>query len=48
MFGSNNPRVEQIRMANALEELGLRESTLKLIQYENALVFLGEKEMEVW
>ena len=48
MFGSNNPRFEQIRMAKALEELGLRESTLKLIQYENALVFLGEKEMEVW
>lgn len=41
MFGSNNPRFEQIRMAQALETLGLRESTLKLIKGENALQFIG-------
>ena len=41
MFGSNNPRFEQIRMAKALESLGFRESTLKLIKGENALQFLG-------
>ncbi|HCW72880.1 MAG TPA: amidohydrolase [Clostridiaceae bacterium] len=48
MFGSNNPRFEQIRMAKALGELGLRESTLELIKSENALVFLGDKEEAVW
>jgi len=48
MFGSNNPRFEQIRMAKALDELGLRESTLKLIKGDNALVFLGEKEVTPW
>lgn len=42
MFGSDNPRFEQIRMAEALGTLGLRESTLELIRGENALVFLGE------
>ena len=41
MFGSNNPRFEQIRMANSLERLGFRESTLKLIKGENAIEFLG-------
>lgn len=41
MFGSNNPRFEQIRMAQALNELGLRESTLELIRGENAVRFLG-------
>jgi predicted TIM-barrel fold metal-dependent hydrolase len=41
MFGSNNPRFEQIRMAAALDELGLRESTLELIKGGNALEFLG-------
>lgn len=41
MFGSNNPRFEQIRMANSLEKLGFRESTLKLIKGENAIEFLG-------
>ncbi len=44
MFGSDNPRFEQIRMVQALDSLGLRESTLELILGENALVFLGEKE----
>ena len=42
MFGSNNPRFEQIRMAHAIKELGFRESTLDLICGENAIEFLGE------
>lgn len=42
MFGSNNPRFEQIRMSKALKTLGLRESTLELIQGINALEFLGD------
>lgn len=41
MFGSNNPRFEQIRMADAITKLGFRESTLELIKGENAAVFLG-------
>ena len=41
MFGSNNPRFEQIRMAQALGELGFRDSTLELIRGENAIAFLG-------
>lgn len=41
MFGSNNPRFEQIRMVEALRSIGWRESTLDLILGENALVFLG-------
>lgn len=41
MFGSNNPRFEQIRMAEALDALGFRPSTLELIRGENALAFLG-------
>jgi predicted TIM-barrel fold metal-dependent hydrolase len=41
MFGSNNPRFEQIRMANALGTLGFRESTLELIRGGNASEFLG-------
>ena len=41
MFGSNNPRFEQIRMAQALDGLGLRESTLELIKGGNAIEFLG-------
>lgn len=42
MFGSANPRFEQIRMAHALNDLGLRESTLQLIGSQNALEFLGD------
>lgn len=42
MFGSNNPRFEQIRMADAITKLGFRESTLELIRGGNALEFLGE------
>jgi uncharacterized protein len=41
MFGSNNPRFEQIRMAKAIGELGFRESTLELIKGKNAIEFLG-------
>ncbi|QAA33439.1 amidohydrolase family protein [Clostridium manihotivorum] len=41
MFGSNNPRFEQIRMAEAIEHLGFRESTLELIKGQNALEFIG-------
>lgn len=41
MFGSDNPRFEQIRMANALEKLGLSENTIKLIKGENAMTFMG-------
>jgi hypothetical protein len=44
MFGSNNPRFEQIRMAKAIEELPIRESTLELIKGQNALDFM---EIEV-
>lgn len=41
MFGSANPRFEQIRMAQALDQLGLRNSTLERIRGINALEFLG-------
>lgn len=41
MFGSNNPRFEQIRMAKAIQELGFRQNTLELIQGGNAIEFLG-------
>ncbi len=41
MFGSNNPRFEQIRMADAITRLGFRESTLELIKGGNAIEFLG-------
>ena len=41
MFGSNNPRFEQIRMAQAIGELGFRDRTLELIRGGNALEFIG-------
>jgi len=41
MFGSDNPRFEQIRMAKALDKLGLSSSTLELIKGQNAIDFLG-------
>lgn len=44
MFGSDNPRFEQIRMARALDGLGLRESTIELIKGANALEFLNGME----
>lgn len=40
MFGSNNPRFEQIRMVEALKTLGLSTSTLELIMGENAIRFI--------
>lgn len=44
MFGSNNPRFEQIRMADAISRLGFKESTLELIKGGNAIEFLGGLE----
>jgi predicted TIM-barrel fold metal-dependent hydrolase len=44
MFGSNNPRFEQIRMADAISKLGFRDSTLDLIRGGNAIEFLGLNE----
>ena len=41
MFGSDNPRFEQIRMAHALDGLSLRTSTVELIKGDNAIEFLG-------
>ena len=41
MFGSNNPRFEQIRMAETIRKMGFRESTLELICGRNAIEFLG-------
>ncbi len=41
MFGSGNPRFEQIRMAAAIQELGFRDSTVELIKASNAIDFLG-------
>lgn len=41
MFGSNNPRFEQIRMAEAIQGLGFRESTIELIKGKNAIEFMG-------
>lgn len=41
MFGSCNPRFEQIRMAEAIGNLGLRESTVELIRGQNAVDFLN-------
>lgn len=40
MFGSNNPRFEQIRMAEAIKNLGFRDSTTDLICGQNAIDFL--------
>jgi len=45
MFGSNNPRFEQIRMADAVSKLGFRDSTLELIKGKNALEFLQCDEL---
>lgn len=44
MFGSDNPRFEQIRMAHAIDGLELRESTIELIKGTNALEFLNGME----
>ena len=44
MFGSNNPRFEQIRMLDALRNIGWRESTLDLVLGKNALTIFRLKE----
>lgn len=44
MFGSNNPRFEQMRMAEALRGMGWRPGTLELVMGGNARVFLGGEE----
>lgn len=41
MFGTNDPRFEMIRMSKAIEEVGFRESTIKLIKGDNAVEFIG-------
>lgn len=41
MFGSDNPRFEQIRMAKALEDVGFREDTLDCIRGLNAIEFIN-------
>lgn len=46
MFGSNNPRFEQIRMAHAISEIGLKEDTVELIMGGNAAAFLELEEGE--
>ncbi len=43
MFGSNNPRFEQIRMIEALRNIGWSAKTLELVLGKNALVFLGQE-----
>lgn len=43
MFASENPRFEQIRMAQALDNYFSSDKTERLIMGENALVFMGEK-----
>ncbi len=40
MFGSDEPRLEQLRMLRAIREMDLRESTKRMILGENALEFL--------
>lgn len=44
MFGSNMPRFEEMRMLNAIREIGLREETIDLITSKNALEFIGEED----
>ena len=43
MFGSNNPRFEQMRMVQAIHKMGWRDSTVELVLRENALEFLGSE-----
>lgn len=44
MFGSSEPRLEQIRMLRAIRQMDLRPSTMDMILGENALVFLNGGE----
>lgn len=47
MFGSDEPRLEQIRMIRAIREMNLRESTKEMILGGNALEFLtGDREYD--
>ena len=41
MFGSDEPRLEMLRMIRAIREMDIRESTKELILGENALRFLN-------
>ncbi len=41
MFGSDDPRLEMIRMKNAIEKMDMRKSTIDLILGKNAMEFLG-------
>jgi len=41
MFGSNYPRIEQVRMREALESVGFKQQTLKRILGDNACEFIG-------
>ena len=44
MFGSDDPRLEMIRMKKAIEGLDMRKSTIELILGGNAMEFLGLEE----
>ena len=41
MFGSSEPRLEQLRMLRAVREMDMRESTREMILGKNALDFLN-------
>ena len=45
MFGTNNRRWHAKRTLKELDRLGLRDETVELIKGQNALEFLGEKEV---
>ena len=45
MFGSNYPRIEQLRMRTAVESLDLRPATLAKILGGNAMSFLGIEKL---
>ena len=44
MFGSSEPRLEQLRMLRAVREMDMRDSTKEMILGENALYFLSGGE----
>lgn len=46
MFGSDDPRLEMIRMKKAIEKMEMRPSTIDLILGGNALEFLGWEERQ--
>jgi len=45
MFGSNYPRIETVKMVEAVRSLGLTEGALDLIFQKNAEKFIGTKEV---